>query len=697
MNLPAILSFTAAGFLAAASLVHAGRDARSGQRPLLIISFLLLAAVEASFGFLLTARTPQAAISAFRAPLGLSIVLPAVCLPLFFVYGRKHRKETVSKHAPKFVLLGVLLLAAALLIPVQLIVAEIHIAEEGAFWGFTFSGYAKGIGVFLLITNALCLYMFENTYRSANIPGKVILKYPLLGIITASVVNFVVISRVLAISLLDANFIAIQSCGFIALSATFLYSALRYEPLTVAAYIGRESPPSVITIVISSIYLLSLGLITLLARYAGMPYDRFTLSVLGIFVAFLLVAVLISGRARRSLRRFINENFYPTRYNYRREWRHYARLMASSQRIEDFLSNVISSLCETMLVNRGMIWIDVRGGMTAIYGPPEDRLADDLIAVLREMTAAEPVVLLKKSMLDRARASKTGRSGSSRRDTCEWVNAAAAVGHGEDFRGIIALGRKHMNTSYTEEDRDFLATIADQATQTLENLLMEERARESNQMESFNRFASFVIHDLKNTVGMLSLTAENAKNNIGNTEFQLDAMQTIKRSIEKMQGLIYSLSATKLPVPISRSRTDLVPLIEKSIESLEQAGSAKGVAIELEAGGEITAEVDQTALKRIMENLIINAIEASSEGRTVQVAVEAHGNEKVEIRVKDGGPGFDERYLSEHLFRPFHSTKKGGLGIGLVLCKSLAEAHGGGISITNDPGGGATVKVELPL
>ena len=73
---------------------------------------------------------------------------------------------------------------------------------------------------------------------------------------------------------------------------------------------------------------------------------------------------------------------------------------------------------------------------------------------------------------------------------------------------------------------------------------------ETRQVESFNRFASFVIHDLKNAVGMLSLTAENADDNIGNIEFQKDAIETIRKSVDKMKGLIDSLSAFKEPISI---------------------------------------------------------------------------------------------------------------------------------------------------
>ena len=276
-----------------------------------------------------------------------------------------------------------------------------------------------------------------------------------------------------------------------------------------------------------------------------------------------------------------------------------------------------------------------------------------------------------------------------------WVRAVSFLTIGGEARGFIAIGRKDFGRPWSEEDRDFLATITDQAALALENLIMEERYLESKQLESFNRFASFVIHDLKNTVGMLSLTAENARDNIQDREFQEDAIDTLERSVQKMRRLIDSLNAHKAPAAISPAMTDATAVAGDRVASLEQLASKKGIELRLESESNILAFVDPSALSRIVENLLLNAVEAVEDGGTVEVSVTRHGD-TLSVIVSDDGPGFDGEYLENGLFRPFMSTKKNGLGVGLVLCKSLAEAHGGSISVSSLPGGGATVKVEMP-
>ena len=277
----------------------------------------------------------------------------------------------------------------------------------------------------------------------------------------------------------------------------------------------------------------------------------------------------------------------------------------------------------------------------------------------------------------------------------KWVRAVSFLTIGGEARGFIALGPKDFGRLWTEEDREFLATITDQAALALENLLMEERYLESKQLESFNRFASFVIHDLKNTVGMLSLTAENARDNIQDREFQEDAIDTVERSVQKMRRLIDSLNAHKAPAVISRAMTDVTATAAEKIAALEQLASKKGIKVSLRSGAGTKAFVDPSALSRILENLLLNALEAITDGGTVEVRIALHGG-TLALIVSDDGPGFDRDYLEDKLFRPFMSTKKNGLGVGLVLCKSLAEAHGGHISVSSLPEGGATVTVEMP-
>jgi signal transduction histidine kinase len=163
-----------------------------------------------------------------------------------------------------------------------------------------------------------------------------------------------------------------------------------------------------------------------------------------------------------------------------------------------------------------------------------------------------------------------------------------------------------------------------------------------------------------------------------------------------MQSLITSLNVHKTPTTLAKTDIELSRLVERAIGDLGQAAANGGVTLEFTGGVQTRSRVDAAAINRIIENLVLNAIEAAGPGGAVSVWVETIDDQWARITVKDSGPGFDPEYLKNHLCHSFHSTKTKGLGIGLVMCKYLTEAHGGKISVASERGQGAAVSVTLP-
>jgi signal transduction histidine kinase len=680
------LSFAGAAMIIALICLHLVKSERRPQRTFFIIAGILLAIEQLCLGIIQISREPVGLLNLVRPLLFGVLVFPVFGLPFFLVFGKREERSLTMKYLPWIIFGTIAAGGAALALPPHLFIREIHFVEGGPFWGITITVWGKAVGAYVLLANVFFLYFMENTYRVANVPDKVTLKYPLLGILVVSVINFIVIGRMLAISYLDAYFLAVHSFGVIALCLSFLFATWRYKLFNVQVYIGRRLATSVLAIVISGAYFLALAIITYLARTFGIPYDRLTVTVLGLFAAFLLLAVLVSGKAKRRLRQFIDENFYLNRYDYRSEWRRYAELLAHSVSVEELASNVVSSLCETILAKQGFVCILADCRTLAYYGLNESMVDAGTLDRLIGLFTGETVLISKSPLLE---GDETGRVDLT------WIRAAALLGTTEDPVGAIVLGEKHLNTNYTEEDRNFIETVAVQTTAALESLFMEEKIRESRQMEAFTRFASFIIHDLKNALGMLSLTAENAKENIGNVDFQRDAIGTIDRSVQKIRQLIDSLKAFEEPVSKTKTETDLGTLVLGAVEPLKQIADARGITLQCEIESSGTALVDKNAIRRVVENLALNGIEAGHEGGKVTVHVVTLGDERISVVVEDDGGGFDPDYLEHHLFSPFQSTKKGGLGIGLVLCKTIVDSHGGKLHIESEPGGGSTVTIQL--
>ena len=115
--------------------------------------------------------------------------------------------------------------------------------------------------------------------------------------------------------------------------------------------------------------------------------------------------------------------------------------------------------------------------------------------------------------------------------------------------------------------------------------------------------------------------------------------------------------------------------------------------------------VNRIQIQQVLLNLIRNALEAMVQRtfgdnetptrRELTVTAARSGSEMVEVAVADTGPGLAPE-LTDHLFSAFVSTKPGGMGMGLSICRSIVEAHGGRLWVEPNPGGGAVFRFTLP-
>jgi PAS domain S-box-containing protein len=107
---------------------------------------------------------------------------------------------------------------------------------------------------------------------------------------------------------------------------------------------------------------------------------------------------------------------------------------------------------------------------------------------------------------------------------------------------------------------------------------------------------------------------------------------------------------------------------------------------------------DRVQLQQVLMNLILNGCDAMNETlparRQITIDAVRQGETEIQVSVTDCGPGFGPEALP-HVFEPFRTTKTNGLGLGLSICRSIIVLHGGRISVSNHPGGGATVQFTL--
>jgi signal transduction histidine kinase len=237
--------------------------------------------------------------------------------------------------------------------------------------------------------------------------------------------------------------------------------------------------------------------------------------------------------------------------------------------------------------------------------------------------------------------------------------------------------------------------------------LMSDRLREhiaheaeSKQFQSFLRLSAMLTHDLKNSITGLSILVNNMERQFHRAEFREDAISSLRAATDKLRAIVARLNepARTLSGEYRHAlrATDLVPIIRHVLATTAEPASAMH-QIESTLPDRLVAHVDSERIERVLDNLIINALEAMStkSGRlTITAGPEDAGH--VFISICDTGVGISAEFIRTRLFRPFATTKEKGIGLGLYTCREIVAAHGGRLDVQSDLGSGTCFRVVLP-
>jgi putative PEP-CTERM system histidine kinase len=222
--------------------------------------------------------------------------------------------------------------------------------------------------------------------------------------------------------------------------------------------------------------------------------------------------------------------------------------------------------------------------------------------------------------------------------------------------------------------------------------LAAEVAR-AKELEAFRTMSAFFVHDLKNAAASLNLMLENLPVHFDDPAFRQDALRAVGNTAARIGDMIARLSTLRQQTQLARVHSDLNQLVVEALDSVNGMSGVK-VVKDLQPLPGIVADREQ--VQSVVANLVLNARDAVGSGGCIRVTTERRG-ERVVLSVVDNGCGMTREFLQHSLFRPFQSTKKKGLGIGLFQARAIVQAHGGGMQVRSEVGKGTTFLVSFPV
>jgi len=258
--------------------------------------------------------------------------------------------------------------------------------------------------------------------------------------------------------------------------------------------------------------------------------------------------------------------------------------------------------------------------------------------------------------------------------------------------GVLTVGADRSGRGLDREAREFLRVLAVHAASEFHKAELLESLVRTREAEAFQTFSTFLLHDLKNFASTLSLIAKNAVRHNANPDFQLDAFRSIFDTAEKMKRLCNGLRTFSTNLAANKKLDDVNEIVNALVREFEP-NLATCLKLNLTPVPKI--QIDRQEFSRVLQNLILNANEAYSQG-PIEISTRSEDSGIV-ICVKDTGKGIPKEFIERGLFQPFHTTKGDGLGIGLFQSKKIVEAHHGSIEVESSEEKGTIVRIVLPI
>jgi signal transduction histidine kinase len=219
---------------------------------------------------------------------------------------------------------------------------------------------------------------------------------------------------------------------------------------------------------------------------------------------------------------------------------------------------------------------------------------------------------------------------------------------------------------------------------------LAQQVASGEQLAAIGRVAAGVAHEIRNPIAAMRLKAENAL--LADAPRQREALSMILGQIERLDRLLKRLLSLTDRDPPNRQPTSIRSIIEDCAREHGEQAAERSLRITTDIGADLV-KLDSEQIRRALDNLVLNAIEAADSGS--EIVMSAHINADVlQLAVRDTGAAPPEA-IRDHLFEPFVTGRSEGTGLGLSLVREIANAHGGSARlITNEKS--TTVEMLLP-
>ena len=624
--------------------------------------------------------------------------LPGIWLLFSLSYGRGNYREFLNRWRSALVLAFLMPVVLVVLVNGKLIVSANQ--NSAGHWIFALGIPGIVLNCLFLLGAVLVLINLERTFRASVGTMRWRIKFMVLGLGVLFAVRSCISSQILLFHAIDLSWQTVNSVALLVSCLLILRSLFRAGHFDMDVYPSHSVLQGSLTALLAGIYLLIIGIFAKLVTFGGGD-AAFTLKAFVMLVGLVLLTILLlSDRVRVHTSRFISRNFQRPSYDYRTVWRKFTEGTAACVTQKELCQASVKLTADVFQVLSVTMWLVDEKKEQLVFAAStflSEARADALNTKNADVTKVISALQKHPEPIDI--------------DSCkeQWA-AALRLCHPDEFHkdgnrvcvpmvvggeilGLMILGDRVGGENFSQQDFDLLKCVSDQIAAGLLNARLSQKLLQAKELEAFQTMSAFFVHDLKNAANTLNLMLQNLPAHFDDPAFREDAVRVTAKSVAHINRLIERLSHLRHELKIKPAEADLNEIISKFFADWEKEA---GVNLAKNFQPLPKFNFDSEQLLKVVTNLVLNAKDAVSQNGEIQIATGQINGHAV-LSVSDNGCGMAPEFLNRSLFRPFQTTKKNGLGIGMFQSKMIVEAHKGRIEVESEPGKGTTFRVYLPL
>lgn len=548
---------------------------------------------------------------------------------------------------------------------------------------------------FILIASVIALFQIEHIYRSSHDPFRYQFKFIFIGLVVLAGMSIAQATQMVLGPAWNPMIIWVNGVpsALALLLIGFGLARWRIKDFRQKIQVSDQAYYVSFTFFLVGVYLGIVVMVDRLLQSTGWPMTEALRAAALIVAALSLVLVVGSRQIRLLVRSFFARHFLRAKYDYRQKWLEVTEKFSVCHDMQEVWDQYLEWLGQTFAASHICIWkrfaVDGQFHQIRSLTPRIPPPIPETHKLIQELNRRRGPFFLHHYGLS------SDVLGDFAQDTQAHVCVPILRKKGAVL-GFVTLSRDIYAKEYDHDDFNLLWVMAHHVAMLFLQFQLQEERNSSAKWEAVHRFSAFYLHDLKNLAGSLSLVVQNAQQYGANPEFQDSAMNTVKITTQRIMELMGKLACqTKAPTGVRVDKPvslDINELIRETLQGMHGAGCRPV----FHAGSDIPhVRFQGESFKQVVLNLIINAQQAMGEQGNLDIYTRALEQE-ILVEVVDTGPGMTAGQL-EHLFEPFQSSKKTGLGIGLYQCKRIIEEQGGSIRVESCLGKGTKIILTFPV